>query len=514
MTELQAILSPIQERLEAKNAAKYNGEEELTDTDILFDMFDALSEGFSMLGHLEGEVLGAGMAWVVDVYYYMPETVLDGQWHFLGLSYDDSEMRWMLVELGSMEAAGLSLEQAAHELLKRHAEPGTDQISQRDCEDLIEEWRCKSEGLPVPQSRADRRFDERFDATMDLLQPLVPNKRDGEFNSEELEAFFEAMSLVIKVSPNELQAMRAAKIEDVVESIKGSAESWVTFYENHAPFPSLTNVMRLSQRLAMMREAKRVFIGQQLVMLTWSEQTKGEEEGIVRAFLQAMKVGFGGDQNVDLFHDLGQYDDANKHWSRRLSFRPKWPFMPLATTLFQSRDGEVDSAMSERGMRILWMRDGQSHRSISLRLDFQNEKFMLMAETFRGEQVWPEALFDETPSMKEIAHYLSGRPQGDMLSFFDIHSPLAWLCGEALELKDRNVRFEVVHGITVRIEFDLDDASPPQSWLSRALAPKNEPSRRVLFSCSNYHVWPEMFVDLFGGTFVSAEYQRDWRKLN
>ena len=106
MTELQAILSPIQKRLEAKNAAKYNGEDELSDSDILFDMFDALSEGFSMLGHLEGEVLGAGMAWVVDVYYYMPESVLDGQWHFLGLSYDDSEMRWMLVELGSMEAAG------------------------------------------------------------------------------------------------------------------------------------------------------------------------------------------------------------------------------------------------------------------------------------------------------------------------------------------------------------------------------------------------------------------------
>ena len=79
MTELQAILTPIQKRLEAKNLARYNGEEELSDSDILFDMFDALSEGFSMLGHLEGEVLGAGMAWVVDVYYYMPESVLDGQ---------------------------------------------------------------------------------------------------------------------------------------------------------------------------------------------------------------------------------------------------------------------------------------------------------------------------------------------------------------------------------------------------------------------------------------------------
>ena len=91
------------------------------------------------------------MAWVVDVYYYMPESVLDGQWYFLGLSYDDSEMRWMLVELGSIEAAGLSLEQAAHELLKRYAEPGTDQISQQDCEDLIEQWRqgrrCPS---PIP----------------------------------------------------------------------------------------------------------------------------------------------------------------------------------------------------------------------------------------------------------------------------------------------------------------------------------------------------------------------------
>ena len=52
------------------------------------------------------------------------------------------------------------------------------------------------------------------------------------------------------------------------------------------------------------------------------------------------------------------------------------------------------------------------------------------------------------------------------------------------------------------------------SWLSRALSAKNPPPRRVLFSSSNYHVWPEMFVDLFGGTFVSAEYQRGWQKLN
>ena len=250
------------------------------------------------------------------------------------------------------------------------------------------------------------------------------------------------------------------------------------------------------------------------MLLTWAEQTKGEEEGIVRTFLQAMNVGFGGDQKVDLFHDLGQYDDANKHWSRRLSFRPKWPFMPQATSRLETRDGEVGAPMSERGLRILWMRDGQSRRTLSLRLDFQNEKFMLTAEMLGGQQVWPTALFGQTPNMKEIAHYLSGRPQGEMLSFFDIQSPLAWLCGEALELKDRNVRFEVVQGVTVRIEFDMDDASPPQSWLSRALSAKNPPPRRVLFSSSNYHVWPEMFVDLFGGTFVSEEYQRGWRKLN
>ena len=514
MSELQAILTPIQNRLEAKNAAKYNGEEELSDSDILFDMFDALSEGFDCLGPLRGEVLGAGMAWLVDVYYYMPDSVLDNRWHFLGLSYDDSEMRWMLVELGSMEAAGLSLEQAAHELLKRYAEPGTDQISQQDCEDLIEEWRCRAEGLPVPQSRADRRRIERLEAREDRLQPSVPSRRDGEFNSEELEAFFEAMTLVIKKGPHALQAMRASKIEEAVEDITGNSKMFESFFENDLAFPSLTNVMRLFQRLAMMREAKRVFVAQQLMVLLLDGDSKGEDAEHVWTMMEAMKVGYHDEQEVSFLHDYHQYEDANKHWSRRLSFRPKWPFMPRATNRLETRDGEVDPPMNERGLRILWMRDGQSRRTLSLRLDFQNEKFMLTAEMLGGEQVWPTALFDQTPNMKEIAYYLSGRPQGEMLSFFDIQSPLAWLCGEALELKDRNVRFEVVQGVTVRIEFDMDDASPTQSWLSRALSAKNPPPRRVLFSSSNYHVWPEMFVDLFGGTFVSTEYQRGWQKLN
>ena len=69
------------------------------------------------------------------------------------------------------------------------------------------------------------------------------------------------MSLVIKTSPDALQAMRAAKIEEVVADMIGSAGPFESFLENDMAFPSLTNVMRLSQRLAMMREARGFSLG-------------------------------------------------------------------------------------------------------------------------------------------------------------------------------------------------------------------------------------------------------------
>ena len=127
-------------------------------------MWGVVGEKMEHLGFLKGVINDAGISRILDDIYFIPFTSLsDGKtWVLCSLWFGGGDGRWHFDWCGCVTQDGLSMAEAAYLLLKQHAKPGSDRQSNEDYEDLLEEWRCRSLGLPVPAwSRREARFINR-----------------------------------------------------------------------------------------------------------------------------------------------------------------------------------------------------------------------------------------------------------------------------------------------------------------------------------------------------------------
>ena len=364
-------------------------------------------------------------------------------------------------------------------------------------------------GLPVPQSRADKRFDDSIAKLQDRLEPSKPSLRDAQFDEGELEAFLIAMTMVVQAEPEPEQSEVKQAAEMIARTLVGSAEGFENVFDQLSIIP-LTLEIEVTNRLSAFREAKKVFVGQQLLRLVWGKDS--ENEATSRAFdlMGVMGVAPWEGEHVHLLKDVDRIMQADQFPELRLDFRPTWPFMPCATAPLMLHGGKQVPVVNESGQMVFWLQDRQSDRLLTARLNYQKQ-FEVRIISADGSKEWGVHYQDELPTSKQWMELLLGHalhaPSRPSLE----SSPLSWLVGFPFEVRSRNVQERRLSDqeLVCELSFDSDAAmATPQktgvwSSLFKSSAKASAATNRGSIYCSlNYHVHAALFRDIFDDTIA------------
>ena len=484
----EEFIEPFEGQLERLYEAQSQGEEDV-DFDneaVLEQMWTVLNKDLTSLGHLRGTIDGGGISWVLDIYYYLHPSPLDGQWHLLALWYDDNWGRWQFNDAGSIEDSGFSLEQAAYQLLKQFAEEGSNRECIEDREDLIEEWRCLSVGEPVKPSRADARQQAYLDRLQGLFDADKPFCDDAQLSKEEFNAFMGVVAAVHHAGLKSDHPVRLDVVRDMVKTIEGQVEAFDAFLTHADGQVVLQNVIGNCEVLERMREAQRVFVGQQLLMMVLTSEPKGAAFELVGHVFQILGVGIGPTAPVDLLKDFTRLKEADSNVQLTMAYRPSWPFMPYACGRLDLGDGVAWEPVSDSGAAISWVWDLKTNKAVVFRLNVTDGQFALKAESHDRCQSWSAVALEAAPNCRDILCLLAGGQPDLFPSQAQDDSPLAWLMPEApFEFVDRHPTV-VKTEQTIVDQMEMDEVGKPDK-------------RRIFRVSSNYHRFSAALEMLFSG---------------
>ncbi len=497
--EIGSLQRPFQKKLD-RLYAEIGGDENLDHTSIRNDMLDAVGEEMVILGFLQGVIHGAGISWTLDDIYFIPDNSLsDGRtWVLFALWFDDNEHRWQFNDCGCLDLGVVPKATAAYELLKKFVKPGSDKHSNEDYEDLVEEWRCRSLGLPVPKlSRRDARVIEQLNIGEDQRSPNRPSVRDSKFTEGELVAVIHALAMVVKAD-GALHEEESTQLNEIASDLLSVNLEWVEKVLSMVTTEAIPLFMfKILGKVKGMREAKKVWLCQYMYIMGMVDGQHDDSEKDVW-FTISSAMGMTGPEGVDAFSDMPVLREASEDLDKAWKFAPRWPFIPGCVEALSQAEGEKPIVpVNGEGALILWMRlEGFAPR-LDLRLNHVDGRFRLRAECGGVSRAEWTRDFDGQPVFADIMQLLAEPSSIRGVGCVTAKSPLGTLLGGGMDLRDWNPRYlGEVASVTKRIEFDEDDQPDGMGVLSRLFGKR---VRRCLQISSNYHLPPGVMEKFLRG---------------
>lgn len=490
--EIEQLMQPFRDQLDGCYTDGGEGEN-IDHSRIRSELWDAVGERMDHLGFLQGVIEGAGISWTLHEIYFMPPKPLsDGvTWVLFALWFDDNEYRWQFNDCGRLELGAVSMAAAAHALLKKFVKPGSDRNSNEDYEDLLEEWRCNSLGLPVPESRREARFIAQLLEREDRMAPHQPSVRDAKFTEDELTAAILSLVVVARAD-GLLHENESARLETIARDLSFPKE-WIANSLDMVTTQAVSFYMlKVLGKVKLMREAKRVWLGQYMYIMSMVDGHQDESEKEVWLTISSA-MGLTGPEGVDIFSDMPIIQAAAKDVNLAWDFTPKWPFMPCSVEILSHAEvGSPIVPVNDDGALILWMKlDGLPNR-LDVRLNHRNGRFSLKAECGGvSPDDWTRD-FELQPLFSDIMRLLVQPSGREVIDGVEANSPLGMLLGGGMEIRDWNPR-HLGGAVTQRIEFDEEEHSAEQGGLSQLFGKRR---RRCLEISSCFHV-PQGVMEKF-----------------